>query len=34
VFFLSDGLPTEKAEKWQARLAELKDPGFTERRRC
>ena len=31
VFFLSDGLPTEKAEKWQARLAELKDPGFRER---
>ena len=26
VFFLSDGLPTEKADKWQARLAELKDP--------
>ena len=25
---LSDGLPTEKAEKWQARLAELKDPSF------
>ncbi|HUB03659.1 MAG TPA: VWA domain-containing protein [Solirubrobacteraceae bacterium] len=31
VFFLSDGLPTEKAEKWQARLAELKDPSFRER---
>ncbi len=31
VFFLSDGLPTEKAEKWQARLAELKDPSFSER---
>ena len=31
VFFLSDGLPTEKAEKWQARLEELKDPSFRER---
>ncbi len=31
VFFLSDGLPTEKAEKWTARLAELKDPSFRER---
>jgi uncharacterized protein YegL len=31
VFFLSDGLPTEKAEKWQSRLAELKDPSFRER---
>jgi uncharacterized protein YegL len=31
VFFLSDGLPTEKAEKWRARLAELKDPSFRER---
>ena len=31
VFFLSDGLPTEKPEKWQARLAELKDPSFRER---
>jgi uncharacterized protein YegL len=31
VFFLSDGLPTEKAEKWQARLTELKDPSFRER---
>ena len=31
VFFLSDGLPTEKADKWQARLAELKDPSFRER---
>jgi uncharacterized protein YegL len=31
VFFLSDGMPTEKAEKWQARLADLKDPSFRER---
>jgi uncharacterized protein YegL len=31
VFFLSDGLPTEKPEKWRARLAELKDPSFKER---
>jgi uncharacterized protein YegL len=31
VFFLSDGQPTEKESKWQERLAELKDPGFTER---
>ena len=31
VFFLSDGLPTEKEEKWQACLQELKDPGFKER---
>ncbi|HEY1519451.1 MAG TPA: VWA domain-containing protein [Solirubrobacteraceae bacterium] len=31
VFFLSDGLPTEKPEKWRARLEELKDPGFKER---
>ena len=31
VFFLSDGLPTEKADKWQERLEELKDPGFRER---
>jgi uncharacterized protein YegL len=31
VFFLSDGLPTEKEETWQSRLAELKDPGFKER---
>jgi uncharacterized protein YegL len=31
VFFLSDGLPTEKAEKWKARLAELKDSSFRER---
>ena len=31
VFFLSDGLPTEKPEKWRARLEELKDPTFRER---
>jgi uncharacterized protein YegL len=31
VFFLSDGLPTDKADKWRARLDELKDPGFRER---
>ncbi len=31
VFFLSDGQPTEKEEKWRARLGELKDPGFKER---
>lgn len=31
VFFLSDGLPTEKADKWKTRLAELKDPSFRER---
>jgi uncharacterized protein YegL len=31
VFFLSDGQPTEKEEKWQARLAELKDTSFNER---
>src|ERR1700733_13448623 len=31
VFFLSDGLPTEKTEKGRARLEELKDPGFRER---
>jgi len=31
VFFLSDGQPTDKAEKWRARLEELKDPGFRER---
>ena len=31
VFFLSDGLPTEKAAHWQGRLAELKDPSFRER---
>jgi uncharacterized protein YegL len=31
VFFLSDGQPTEKAEKWRDRLEELRDPGFRER---
>jgi len=31
VFFLSDGQPTEKAEKWRGRLQELRDPGFRER---
>ncbi|MBV8990702.1 MAG: VWA domain-containing protein [Solirubrobacterales bacterium] len=31
VFFLSDGQPTEKEEKWRARLNELKDAGFRER---
>jgi len=31
VFFLSDGQPTEKADKWRTRLEELKDPGFRER---
>ncbi len=31
VFFLSDGLPTEKTEKWRTRLEELKDPTFRER---
>ena len=31
VFFLSDGQPTDKAERWRARLDELKDPGFRER---
>jgi uncharacterized protein YegL len=31
VFFLSDGQPTEKAEKWRDRLQELRDPGFRER---
>jgi uncharacterized protein YegL len=31
VFFLSDGQPTEKPERWQARLAELKQPSFRER---
>lgn len=31
VFFLSDGQPTEKEAKWQERLAELKDPSFTQR---
>jgi uncharacterized protein YegL len=31
VFFLSDGQPTEKEDKWRARLDELKDAGFKER---
>jgi uncharacterized protein YegL len=31
VFFLSDGQPTDKAERWRARLDELKDPAFRER---
>jgi uncharacterized protein YegL len=31
VFFLSDGQPTEKEEKWGARLEELRDPSFRER---
>ena len=31
VFFLSDGQPTDKAERWRARLEQLKDPGFRER---
>jgi len=31
VFFLSDGQPTEKEDKWRTRLEELKDPGFRER---
>lgn len=31
VFFLSDGLPTEKEATWHERLAELRDPGFRER---
>jgi uncharacterized protein YegL len=31
VFFLSDGQPTEKQEKWRARLEELKDSSFNER---
>ena len=31
VFFLSDGQPTDKADRWRARLDELKDPGFRER---
>jgi uncharacterized protein YegL len=31
VFFLSDGQPTEKADRWRAGLDELKDPGFRER---
>ncbi len=31
VFFLSDGQPTEKEDRWRARLEELKDPAFKER---
>jgi uncharacterized protein YegL len=31
VFFLSDGLPTDREERWRARLEELKDPAFRER---
>ncbi len=31
VFFLSDGQPTEKDDKWRTRLEELKDPGFKQR---
>ena len=31
VFFLSDGLPTERESKWQKRLTALKDPVFRER---
>jgi uncharacterized protein YegL len=31
VFFLSDGQPTEKEDKWRSCLDELKDPGFRER---
>jgi uncharacterized protein YegL len=31
VFFLSDGQPTDKSDKWRARLDELKDSGFRER---
>ncbi len=31
VFFLSDGQPTDQAEKWRTRLEELRDPGFRER---
>ncbi|MGA2927906.1 MAG: VWA domain-containing protein [Solirubrobacteraceae bacterium] len=31
VFMLSDGQPTEKEDKWRARLEELKDPSFKER---
>ena len=31
VFFLSDGLPTEKAAKWQAALGALKDDQFRQR---
>ncbi len=31
VFFLSDGQPTEKEERWQTALEALKDSGFRER---
>jgi uncharacterized protein YegL len=31
VFFLSDGLPTEKEKKWKAALQELKDDQFRQR---
>jgi uncharacterized protein YegL len=31
VFFLSDGLPTEREDEWRVRLEALKDPGFRER---
>ena len=31
VFFLSDGQPTEREQKWQERLDELKDDSFKER---
>lgn len=31
VFFRSDGQPTDRSDKWRARLDELKDPGFRER---
>jgi uncharacterized protein YegL len=31
VFFLTDGQPTDREKKWQARLSELKSDGFRER---
>jgi uncharacterized protein YegL len=31
VFFLSDGQPTEREEKWRARLEELTDKSFKQR---
>jgi uncharacterized protein YegL len=31
VFFLSDGLPTERESAWHAQLEELRDPNFAER---
>jgi uncharacterized protein YegL len=31
VFFLSDGLPTEKEDRWQTKLDDLRDPAFKER---